>query len=144
MEKFQKCSTGTNESSKEKNDEDDLRGEQLEKLTLAAYLSSLENDSIDHELLCYIISLIHHNSPQEESILVFLSGIDDIMTQKDIIETSLENSDYELFILHSGVSDTSAQNRVFEKMPTGIRKIILSTNIAETSITIDDVVSIAE
>ena len=44
-----------------------------------------------------------------------------------------------LLPLHSMLS-SAEQTAIFKKMPLGIRKIVVSTNIAETSVTIDDVV----
>lgn len=115
----------------------------LKQYTLTAYQLTLFND-IDHDLLYHVISYIHKTKPTDGSILVFLPGYDDIMKQKDMIEQRFQANNFQLFVLHSGVngSNTSEQLRVFESMPTGIRKIILSTNIAETSLTINDVVCV--
>jgi HrpA-like RNA helicase len=39
--------------------------------------------------------------------------------------------------LHGSISP-DAQRQIFRRPPRGVRKIVVSTNVAETSITIDD------
>lgn len=116
----------------------------LENLTLLAYQSTInasKSNAIDHQLLEHLIWHIHTTANETESILVFLPGYQDIMSQKRHIEkifcrNGVQN--FRLFVLHSGVD---VESTVFGQMPHGIRKILLSTNIAETSVTINDVVS---
>ncbi|XP_031621966.1 3'-5' RNA helicase YTHDC2-like [Contarinia nasturtii] len=109
--------------------------------------TEFENNAMDalisnqNELLLNVIKRIHTKEPTHQSILVFLPGYDDIMAQKRQIETKSEMENYQIFILHSGNLD---QSRVFNPMSNGIRKIILSTNIAETSVTIEDVVHVID
>jgi HrpA-like RNA helicase len=45
--------------------------------------------------------------------------------------------------LHSSLS-SGDQQQVFSQMPRGIQKIVLSTNIAETSVTIDDIIFVID
>lgn len=110
--------------------------QELRTRTLSAYYSSQDSDHIDHDLLVHVITYIHLQNPTDQSILVFLPGYHDICTQQRKIEAKLKNNNYEIFVLHSAVRN----ERVFERLPREVRKIILSTNIAETSITIEDVV----
>lgn len=122
---------------------DEITTNQTSINALQEYEKTHKTNKIDHALLQHVIIHIHEKLANG-GILVFLPGYEDIMMQKDMLENSFsikKVNNYQLFVLHSGVdASTAGQARVFERMPQGIRKIILSTNIAETSLTIDDVV----
>lgn len=106
-----------------------------------AYCSTSNPDEINHDFLFEVIKQIHNSKSTDGSILVFLPGIGDITEQQHRILNGIPSKNYELYILHSSLNgtDRNDQDRVFDKPPTGHRKIILSTNIAETSLTINDV-----
>ena len=80
---------------------------------------------------------------QYRCILVFLPGFQEIVNLRNIllkeeaIKKVTNNGQYCL-ALHSSVS-TKDQRRIFEVPDLGLIKIILATNIAETSLTIPDV-----
>lgn len=83
------------------------------------------------------------NTTQQGAILAFLPGLDEIVKVSELLDGRLPGSTelgskVKVFPLHSSVPK-EAQSEVFEAVPEGVRKIILSTNIAETSVTIPDV-----
>lgn len=78
------------------------------------------------------------------AILVFLPGMEEIEDVKNLLclESPLgidfnDAQRFQIIMLHSSIQDS--QKTVFDPVPEGCRKIILSTNIAETSVTIPDV-----
>ena len=76
----------------------------------------------------------------EGAILVFLTGWDDIAKVHELLTTKSKGGGARRLVLplHSSMP-TVNQREIFERPPPGVRKVILSTNIAETSITVDDV-----
>ncbi|XP_063990992.1 3'-5' RNA helicase YTHDC2-like [Diachasmimorpha longicaudata] len=117
-----------------------------DKFLLEIYHNTFSDDAINYDLLFVLIQYIHTQQPSG-SILVFLPGYDDIVTMRDRLSVEEKRMSqtmlYELFILHSNMQ-TADQKRVFRPSLPECRKIILSTNIAETSITIDDVVYVID
>lgn len=71
------------------------------------------------------------------SILVFLPGTGEINTVARLIEPVLTHGT-RVHQLH-GSLDSSAQDDAIKPAPSGTRKVVLATSIAETSITIDGV-----
>ncbi|KAI0086578.1 pre-mRNA splicing factor [Irpex rosettiformis] len=90
---------------------------------------------------------IHTTQPTGD-ILVFLTGQDEIDTaQENLQETAraLGNKIKELIVcpIYANLP-SDMQAKIFEPTPPGARKVVLATNIAETSITIDGVVFVID
>ncbi|MBB6342450.1 ATP-dependent helicase HrpB [Pseudomonas fluvialis] len=78
-------------------------------------------------------------SDEPGSLLVFLPGQAEIRRVAEQLESNLAGrADVLLCPLH-GELDLSAQRAAIEPAPAGQRKVVLATNIAETSLTIDGV-----
>uniref|UniRef100_A0A452SCJ4 ATP-dependent RNA helicase DHX29 n=1 Tax=Ursus americanus TaxID=9643 RepID=A0A452SCJ4_URSAM len=96
------------------------------------------------ELLIYL-----DRSPQfrttEGAVLIFLPGLAHIQQLYDLLSTDRRffSERYKVIALHSILS-TQDQAAAFTLPPPGVRKIVLATNIAETGITIPDVVFVID
>lgn len=115
----------------------------LAKVLLDVYHSTVNDEKIDHRLILDVILYIC-TQLTPGAILVFLPGYDDILEQYELLNCRLSGAlNFRIYMLHSNMQ-TNDQNAVFKSVPPNTRKIILSTNIAETSITIDDVVYVID
>ncbi|XP_030504480.2 DExH-box ATP-dependent RNA helicase DExH7, chloroplastic isoform X1 [Cannabis sativa] len=108
-------------------------------------LKRLNEDFIDYDLLEDLVCHIDETC-SEGAILVFLPGVFEINMLVDMLAASYRfggpSSDW-ILPLHSSVASAD-QKRVFLRPPENIRKVIVATNIAETSLTIDDVVYVID
>ncbi|XP_023587729.1 3'-5' RNA helicase YTHDC2 isoform X3 [Trichechus manatus latirostris] len=115
---------------------------------LKAYHHSFDDEKVDLDLIMHLLYNICH-SCDAGAVLIFLPGYDEIVGLRDRIlfddKRFADNthSRYQVFMLHSNMQ-TSDQKKILKNPPAGVRKIILSTNIAETSITVNDVVFVID
>ncbi|KAF4073032.1 hypothetical protein AMELA_G00254170 [Ameiurus melas] len=86
---------------------------------------------------------IHQEAPPSHDILVFMTGQEEIealaRTCRDIAKHLPETCGLMIVIPLYASLPPAQQLRVFQPAPKGCRKVILSTNIAETSITISGI-----
>uniref|UniRef100_A0A1J3K7M0 RNA helicase n=1 Tax=Noccaea caerulescens TaxID=107243 RepID=A0A1J3K7M0_NOCCA len=85
---------------------------------------------------------IHQTEPLGD-ILVFLTGQEEIETAETklklrMIDLGTKSSEIVICPIYSNLP-TELQAKVFEPAPKGTRKVVLATNIAETSLTIDGI-----
>ncbi|KAK5821273.1 P-loop containing nucleoside triphosphate hydrolase protein [Linnemannia elongata] len=145
------------DSDDEEDDVDDSELDYAESvLNQARSVSRMPRDEVlDAEIPAYLIAMtISHiikTTPPSGAILCFLSGWEDMQeVQRQLINMAPlgidynDTNKYRIHVLHSTLPSIS-QQEVFEPLPDpGMRKIILATNIAETSITIQDVVHVVD
>nr|XP_009779782.1 PREDICTED: ATP-dependent RNA helicase DHX36 isoform X3 [Nicotiana sylvestris] len=108
-------------------------------------LSCWNPDCIGFNLIEHILCHICENE-RPGAVLVFMTGWDDINSLKDKLQCHpiLGNTSRVLLLACHGSMASTEQRLIFDKPEDGVRKIVLATNIAETSITIDDVVYVID
>ncbi|XP_042022012.1 DExH-box ATP-dependent RNA helicase DExH7, chloroplastic-like isoform X2 [Salvia splendens] len=108
-------------------------------------LKRLNEDTIDYDLLEDLVCHIDETY-SKGAILIFLPGVAEINMLRDRLAASHRfrglSSEW-LFPLHSSIASED-QRKVFSNPPDNMRKVIIATNIAETSITIDDIVYVVD
>ena len=111
-------------------------------------------ETIQYDIIVETLLHIQNNDTYKHTqgaVLIFLSGVAEITTLKNILisnrqfsSNSKNSNNYIIRTLHAGLS-MDEQSLAFET-PQGsnTRKIVLSTNIAETGVTIPDVVFVID
>uniref|UniRef100_A0A671V331 RNA helicase n=1 Tax=Sparus aurata TaxID=8175 RepID=A0A671V331_SPAAU len=112
-------------------------------------LQYMNPNKINMDLLVELIAYLD-KSPQfaelDGAILVFLPGLAHIQQLYDLLSSDKRFKDknrFKIVALHSTLSSKD-QGAAFTVPPAGVRKIVLSTNIAETGVTIPDVVFVID
>lgn len=105
------------------------------------YTKAPEADYVDASVVTVL--QIHVTQPLNGDILVFLTGQEEIESAAEILSQrskALGSRIAELIIcpIYANLPPDQ-QAKIFEKTPKGARKVVLATNIAETSLTIDGI-----
>eukprot|EP01062_Namystynia_karyoxenos_P075502 TRINITY_DN7293_c0_g1_i1.p1 TRINITY_DN7293_c0_g1~~TRINITY_DN7293_c0_g1_i1.p1 ORF type:complete len:1326 (+),score=367.05 TRINITY_DN7293_c0_g1_i1:1297-5274(+) len=104
--------------------------------------ASEQNIGVKYQLILNLIRRIEWSDPAKGGVLVFLPGWKDIAQMQELLRGCREGRDLWVLPLHSQLT-SEEQARVFRPAPQGrhpLRKVVLSTTLAETSVTIDDIV----
>ncbi|KAI8987072.1 P-loop containing nucleoside triphosphate hydrolase protein [Pilobolus umbonatus] len=114
--------------------------------TLARYRNQ---DRIDYDLVGKVVSYIIDNENvkieggHQPAILIFMPGAMEIKKCVEVLEDTLDRHSCDILPLHANLSPQE-QTRVFKAVPKHIRKIVVATNVAETSITIEGIVYVID
>ncbi|XP_061523869.1 putative ATP-dependent RNA helicase DHX57 [Phycodurus eques] len=116
------------------------------KASVLKTIAAMDLDKINMDLIEGLLEWIvdgNHSYPRG-AVLVFLPGLAEIKMLYEQLQSNRKfNNRCVVYPLHSTLSNEE-QQAVFSRPREGVAKIIISTNIAETSVTIDDVVYVID
>lgn len=111
----------------------------ISSVPIEELVKRVNNSDIDYDMLAILIHKLLKSKQRDDdgSVLVFLPGVPEIAKAKTAILKITAGENMRILPLHGGLTPQD-QNRVFDSANYGTTKVILSTNVAETSITIPD------
>lgn len=120
-------------------DEDDIADLDSDVTSVIQSIGTRINYDLVTETVKEIDAELSHLK-QDGGILIFMPGVVEINRTLDYLR-SIPN--LHALPLHASLQSIE-QRRVFPHAPVGMRKVIVATNVAETSITIDDIVAVID
>lgn len=115
-----------------------------DKMKLVETIS--KSDRLDYDLVGAVVKFVCEKAKEEESklegsggggVLCFMSGAGEISQAIEAIKSSVRGN-INVLPLHANLPP-SEQTKVFIPSRAGVRKIVVATNVAETSITIPEI-----
>ena len=108
-------------------------------LPLEELLKRVNEAEIDYDLLSILVGRLVGTKEKDDdgSVLVFLPGAPEIARAQESILKITKGEKMLILPLHGGLQPKD-QQKIFQSARKGTTKVILSTNVAETSITIPD------
>ncbi|KAF7981091.1 hypothetical protein HWV62_34789 [Athelia sp. TMB] len=113
----------------------------LDNQTIQIIQALSKADRIDYQLVAAVVCHIIDIAEKKGGILIFLPGVQEIRQCIEALRGSPGSAGQDIFPLHANLSNEE-QRVVFKK--TSKWKIIAATNVAETSITIDDIIYVID
>ncbi|GAV85634.1 dsrm domain-containing protein/DEAD domain-containing protein/Helicase_C domain-containing protein/HA2 domain-containing protein/OB_NTP_bind domain-containing protein [Cephalotus follicularis] len=109
--------------------------------SLACWLPDCIGFNLIEAVLCHIC-----RKERPGAVLVFMTGWEDISCLRDQLKAHplLGDPNRVLLITCHGSMATSEQKLIFAKAALNVRKVVLATNMAEASITINDIVFVVD
>jgi len=117
--------------------DDEETSSSMRSVSLEDRLKRMNENEIDYDLIALLIKSLLQTKNDDGSILVFLPGAGEIDRAERVIHQIVKGHAIAILPLHGGLQPEK-QQQVFVPARRGCTKIILSTNVAETSITIPD------
>jgi ATP-dependent helicase HrpB len=101
---------------------------------------SIKHKTLESGVVSAVKTFIHQTSGD---VLVFLPGVKEISTCLNVAKQSLNQDEIECLALH-GALPLKEQQRVLRHAPLDKRKVVFSTNIAETSLTLPNITGVVD
>ncbi|KAF8640981.1 hypothetical protein AX17_000627 [Amanita inopinata Kibby_2008] len=124
------------------------KGNKLTEITEEVHISRGGNSTrrsrarhIDYQVIANTVQHIMKTAETRGGVLIFLPGVQEIRRCINAIRSVVSDESAEILPLHANLT-SDEQSKVFKQ--TFKWKIIAATNVAETSITIDDVVYVID
>lgn len=125
-------------------DDDDYAPSTPKQVGIGQKILAIAKQGIPYDLIANLVAFIDRQLGEKEgAILVFMPGTAEIDRCLNTIKSSSTGYRYYALPLHASLAP-SEQRKIFPKAPKGVRKVVVSTNVAETSITIPDIVAVID